>query len=104
MGGLDRGISQEKLIGEILEDKKLKIFCIDETGKNIFGELSSRGVSDRVFLFEDLENAVKKAYEILPNGGLVVLSPGAASYNQYKNFEEKGEAFKNLAKKYGEGN
>ena len=49
-----------------------------------------------------LEEIVKKTYEVLESsGGIVLLSPAAASYTQFKNFEERGEVFKNLARKYG---
>ena len=44
----------------------------------------------------DMREAVKLAYEKTPEGGVVLMSPGAPSYNQYKNFEERGEDFIHL--------
>lgn len=41
----------------------------------------------------DLENAFKVAYEIAKEGDVVLLSPACASFDQWKNFEKRGEAF-----------
>ena len=41
----------------------------------------------------DLAQAVEKAAELAEPGDCVLLSPGCASYDQYSNFEERGEDF-----------
>ena len=46
------------------------------------------------------KEAVKEAYK--NTKGICILSPAASSYNEYKNFEEKGRHYKELIKKYGE--
>jgi len=45
-----------------------------------------------------MKEAVQLAHEKTPTGGVVLMSPGAPSYNQYKNFEERGEDFIKLVK------
>jgi UDP-N-acetylmuramoylalanine--D-glutamate ligase len=45
---------------------------------------------------EDMADAVKKADEFTVKGKACLFSPAAASYNYYKNFEEKGKHFKKL--------
>lgn len=52
---------------------------------------------------ENLDEAVKTAYEKTENGGICILSPAASSYNEYKNFEEKGRHYKDLIRKYTRG-
>ncbi len=42
---------------------------------------------------EDLENAFKEACKIAREGDVVLLSPACASFDQWKNFEKRGEAF-----------
>ena len=46
------------------------------------------------------KEAVKEAYK--NTKGICILSPAASSYNEYKNFEEKGRHYKEIIKKYGE--
>ena len=41
----------------------------------------------------DMREAVQLAHEKTLAGGVVLMSPGAPSYNQYKNFEERGADF-----------
>lgn len=52
----------------------------------------------RLYLTEHLEDAVKLAAEKTRPGRSCVLSPAAASYGIFKNFEERGEAFQELVK------
>lgn len=40
------------------------------------------------------EEAVKKAYEIAQEGDVVLLSPCCASFDLFKNYEERGRLFK----------
>jgi len=46
---------------------------------------------------ETLERAVAHAAELARPGDVVLLSPACASYDQYANFEERGDAFRALA-------
>ncbi len=45
---------------------------------------------------QTLENAVNAAVEMAPRGAVVLLSPACASFDQFKNFEERGDCFRNL--------
>ena len=47
---------------------------------------------------EDLREAVKLARKITPAGKACILSPAAASYGYFKNFEERGDVFQELIK------
>ena len=103
LGGKDRGIPYETFVEELSKKLNLKIFCLDETGKKIYNLLlGTNSTSQNYFLFDNLEEIVKKSYEVLSlSGGMVLLSPAAASFTQFKNFEERGEVFKNLVQKFG---
>jgi UDP-N-acetylmuramoylalanine--D-glutamate ligase len=46
----------------------------------------------------DLEHAVAKAAQAAQPGDTVLLSPACASYDQFKNFEERGDRFRELAR------
>jgi UDP-N-acetylmuramoylalanine--D-glutamate ligase len=45
----------------------------------------------------DLEHAVKAAADAAQPGEVVLLSPACASYDQFKNYEERGDRFRELA-------
>ena len=47
---------------------------------------------------ETIEAAVKKAAEISTAGDTVLLSPACASYDQFQNFEHRGDVFKSLVR------
>lgn len=65
------------------------------SGERIARELQGRVPG--IFLEKDLEGAVKRAEEITEKGRAVILSPAAASYGYFKNFEERGDVFRELA-------
>ena len=46
----------------------------------------------------DLKNAVAVAKRVTAKGKICLLSPAAASYGIFKNFEERGEVFQKLVK------
>lgn len=46
----------------------------------------------------DLDEAVKLAVSITPSGKAILLSPAAASYGHFKNFEERGDVFRQLCR------
>ena len=73
---------------------------MEETGKRIFEEIENNYPEfrdkDRLILVEHLEDAVKTAKKVTGEGMACVMSPAAASYGIFKNFEERGEVFKKL--------
>lgn len=97
-GGLERGADLTSLIPAM---KRVKtIVAYGETAQR-FKEL---GESEKIksFAVESLEQAVPLAFEQSAAGDVVLLSPACASWDQYKTFEERGEHFVQLVKKYEE--
>jgi len=99
IGGMDRGISYKVLEDYIKEHKEYRFICMYATGKRIVEE-GLMGLTN-VCLVEDLKEAVDKAFEMTDEGKGCVLSPAAASYGYFKNFEERGDAFARLVKEHG---
>ena len=91
LGGMDRGINYDVLTGFIRERSDLKFICAYESGKRIFDEAGERG---NLFYKEDLKGAVELAKQITDKDKACVLSPAAASYGYFMNFEERGDVFK----------
>lgn len=102
IGGMDRGIDYTKLIKYLEISVVPNIILMEATGSRITKEIKADYPalynSGRVKLVKNLEEAVKLAKELTRKGKSCVMSPAAASYGIFKNFEERGEVYKNLVK------
>lgn len=93
VGGFDRGQVYHELIEYALSIKnRISFVALPDTGNRLYKEAKINGFN--AFFVEDMHNAVYHAYKITPIGGTVILSPAAPSYNSYRNFEERGQDFK----------
>lgn len=92
-GGLDRGINYSSLIDYLNKSKVDNIIAMPDTGYKLADKIKNKNV----IKVETLEDAVKIAKEVTKK--ICLLSPAAPSYNAFKNFEEKGDLFKDLVKK-----
>lgn len=95
-GGLDRGIDYSDFIDFLENNSVNNLIGLPETGHTIIEELKKRGCTKNMYCAKDMEDAVKKADGLTRKGMACLFSPAAASYNYYKNFEEKGRHFKKL--------
>ena len=68
--------------------------CYGET-KNRIKDFAIKNNID-VTVTENLDEAVHAAYNISLEGDTILLSPACASWDQYKNFEERGDEFKKI--------
>lgn len=90
-GGKDKFISFDDLKAY---DKKVKhCFSFGET-KNHFKSIFTHQTS-----FDTLEQALENAHKIAQKGDVILLSPACSSYDQFKNYEVRGEIFKGLVNK-----
>lgn len=97
LGGMDRKIDYSSLEDFIIEEKELEnIILMPDTGTRIYRELQEKGNTKKCFIVNNLEEAVEKAKEVTKKGTSCLLSPAAASYGFFKNFEERGNTFQNL--------
>ena len=94
IGGMNRGIDYGEFI-EFLNNSNINnIICMPETGHNIAKEIKK----DKRYIVDTLEEAVKVAKRVTQKEKICLLSPAAASYGFFKNFEEKGNLYKALVK------
>ncbi len=95
-GGLDRGIDYKAFI-EFLNNSDINnLIGLPETGHNIIKELKAIGCKKNMFCAKDMRDGVSLCDKNTKSGKACLFSPAAASYNFYKNFEEKGKHFKEL--------
>jgi UDP-N-acetylmuramoylalanine--D-glutamate ligase len=102
IGGKDRGIDYTDFAVDLENSNLTTIIGTKTTGHKIIDMMVANGTRKNLIKAENLEEAVKFAYENTKRDGVCILSPAASSYNEYKNFEEKGRHYKELVKKYGE--
>ena len=93
IGGMDRHIHYDLLTAYIREHAEYEYLLVYASGLRIYEEISELPYCH---YDEDLAGAVQHAKEITPSGMACVLSPAAASYGYFKDFEERGEKFKEL--------
>lgn len=89
-GGLDRGQSLDELIPVM--DRVRTIITFGET-KDKFIELAEKTHKERL-ITENPHEAVRLADEISEAGDTVLFSPACASWDQYKDYEARGDHFK----------
>lgn len=97
LGGFDRGIDYEPLIDFLMNNHIPNILFTGHAGERIHNLLISKGYQGKCFDFNNLESAFEIISANTKEGDVCLLSPAAASYDQYKNFEERGSKFKKLA-------
>lgn len=93
IGGADKGLNYSELMRSIKNSRQIKNTVIT-------GECSAKMLSfaidvgvDNVSVVKGFENAVKTAYKLATSGEDVLLSPATSSFDEFKNFEERGEKF-----------
>ncbi len=101
IGGMDRGIDYTKLIEFMKAHAEFIYICMYASGKRIY-ESGGFESCDNVIYVEELKEAFEKARECTEAGKAVILSPAAASYGYFKNFEERGDVFKSYVLQEGE--
>lgn len=100
VGGMDRGIEYNELEAYLSKRNDLNVIFMYSSGERVYNELKEKHLlHDRMTLVNDLQEAMFLAKKISPKGSLVLLSPAASSYDHFKNFEERGDVFRELAKK-----
>jgi UDP-N-acetylmuramoylalanine--D-glutamate ligase len=93
LGGSDKGESYTELALD-MADRVKRAYIIGETSNAIGTALELAGVEHE--LSGDLETAVRSAVRNAKPGEIVLLAPACASYDQFHDFEERGEAFRRI--------
>lgn len=95
-GGMDRGIDYQELVDYLNTGVVRNLICMPTTGYKVSELITNSNVN--IYKCELLDEAVKKAKEVTAKNCICLLSPAASSYEYFKNFEEKGCAFKKMVK------
>ena len=96
VGGHDRGLDWTPFVEAMQMHAPAAIICQGRSGVRIADALEAAGVAS-VWRADDLAAAVSAARHALGQDGVVVLSPGAPSFDQFRDYAERGRRFAELA-------
>ena len=100
LGGFDRGIDYEPLVTYLKENTLPSILITGQAGQTIKNKLQDAEYKGNILEYTDMESAFEIIKRLAKCGDVCLLSPAAASYDRYKNFEERGRIFKEFANKF----
>ena len=91
LGGVDKG-NDYQILKELVQEKVKAIVCLGTDNRKIHETFS-----DTVSLMVNTANAkdaVQAAFHFANKGDVVLLSPACASFDLFKNYEDRGKQFK----------
>ncbi|ADB77177.1 UDP-N-acetylmuramoyl-L-alanine--D-glutamate ligase [Geodermatophilus obscurus] len=100
-GGQDRGLDYTDLAAAVVaRGGTVQVLTIPDTGARFAADLraaaAAAGVAAPVTETGSLADAVAEALRTARPGGLVLLSPGAPSYNRFRNYEELARTYEQI--------
>jgi UDP-N-acetylmuramoylalanine--D-glutamate ligase len=96
LGGRDKNLPWEELM-QLISERVDHVVLFGEAAEKIEKTAESLGLRDDRFTVaraDRLHEAVVKAAEVAVAGDVVLLSPGGTSFDEFKDFAERGERFK----------
>ena len=90
LGGVDKG-NDYSLIEELVKEKVKAIVCMGIDNKKIHEAFDA---TVKVLNTGSVEDAVQASYSLATPGDIVLLSPACASFDLFKNYEDRGKQFK----------
>ena len=96
LGGSSKNSDFSVLSKKIVNDSSIKaIILIGQEAKRIESAIKNRGnFKGRILQGgENMEEIVKRAYEITEPGDVVLFSPACASFDMFKNYKDRGDQF-----------
>lgn len=98
-GGYDKHLDYTPIAKPILDNVKTLIL-MGQTADKIFLAVKEEGEKEKkqvdTYMCDTLEETVKLAKKFAKPGDVVLFSPASASFDMFKNFEERGKKFKEI--------
>ena len=93
LGGKDKG-SDYSVLNDLLRQRVKRVYTIGAAAAKIESQIKAAEIVHA----ETLENALRKANAAAQPGDVVLLAPACASFDQFKNYEHRGQTFKEIVR------
>jgi UDP-N-acetylmuramoylalanine--D-glutamate ligase len=94
LGGKDKG-SDYSVLNDLLRERVKRVYTIGAAAEKIESQILK---TIPVFHAETLDLAIKRAASQASAGDVVLLAPACASFDQFKNYEQRGRVFKEVVR------
>ena len=91
VGGIDKGNDYSELF-QVVKKKVKAVVCLGKENKKILDAFSDKVPT--IVETGSMEEAVRSAYYLAKKGDTVLLSPACASFDLFRNYEDRGRQFK----------
>lgn len=100
-GGYDKKIPFDDF-GKVINNRVKKLVLVGDTSEKIEKSVLKSDNYDGlpIYACDNFKSAVEKARDVAENGDVVLLSPACASFDLFKNFEVRGDTFKEIVKNF----
>jgi UDP-N-acetylmuramoylalanine--D-glutamate ligase len=95
VGGVDKG-NDYSVLFDLVKDKVKAIICLGKDNNKIITAFD--GMVKEIVDTKSMEEAVRSAYFLAEKGDAVLLSPACASFDLFKNYEDRGRQFKDAVR------
>ena len=93
---MDRGLDYHPLVDFIRNSNITNVILLPATNNRFQQIFDEAEYHQKLIHVKDMREAIEQAYALTTPGKSCLLSPAAASYGFYKNFEERGDDYKSL--------
>ena len=95
LGGIDKG-NDYSLIKDLVKEKVKAIVCMGTDNRKIHEAFGN--IVELIVNTNNAKDAVQSAFHFANKGDVILLSPACASFDLFKNYEDRGRQFKNAVK------
>jgi UDP-N-acetylmuramoylalanine--D-glutamate ligase len=105
LGGHERHLDYEYFARELLSSKVENLILFSPTGERMWEAIRNAASEDELSLMafptETMEEAVRLAFQRTKRGRICLLSPASPSYGKFKDYRERGDAFRKYVEELG---
>ena len=95
VGGIDKGNNYNEIM-PLVKEKVKGIICLGVDNKKILDAFNDE--IEMIFETTSMNDAVEIGFRMAIPGEVILLSPACASFDLFKNYEDRGNQFKNAVK------